>query len=130
MHAVKRSQAMKPNQQHGRWAVIKCTVATVSGCVIAIAGTCLLLYVYAFAFMVPDGAGGWELQFRILKKMLLTPAVLPTVLGILFVGAGIVLVAVSCISLWDGKDSRGHVVALAGVIGIFLLLAAIIIVLL
>ncbi len=81
--------------------------------------------------MVPDGAGGWELQFRILKKMLLTPAVLPTVLGILFVGAGIVLVAVSLhIAFGTGSSSRGHVVALAGVIGIFLLLAAIIIVLL
>jgi hypothetical protein len=87
-----------------------CAARAVGGCLIALVGCCMVVYIYAFATVGSAYLVGWDYWMLILRKMLLTPSVVVVIGGVLAFGVGAVTVALSIRMAFSVLVQRGVLV--------------------
>ena len=114
---MQSSQSKRPNR-------VKYVAAAAAGCLIAVLGCCVVLYVYAFAAMISPQIIGWDRWLLILQKMLLTPAAVVVFFGVFALSVGVAIVAVSLrIALGRSIGNTGQIISIAVLVIVLLFLA-------
>jgi hypothetical protein len=108
---------------------LACAAIAVGGCVIACAGCCAVLYVYAFASMVPPRfVVGWERWSMILQKMLLTPDAVAVLAAVSAIGVGVAAVVISIRMALGMRPWNARTISFVAVLEAFVLFLAVLLV--
>ena len=97
-----------------KWA--KCIGSAVGGLFLAGVACCVVLYVYAFASMVPPDITGWHHWTLILQGMLLTPSLILVLFAAFTFGVGVVIVVGSVKAALGMESHDGRTIVIIAIL--------------